>query len=49
MYLIQQMVSKDQLINFRGITTDMDSLLAIKFTYKGEAGIKTISNLVLPA
>ena len=44
MYLIQQMVLKDQLINFRGITTDMDSLLAIKFTYKGEAGIKTISN-----
>ena len=37
-------ISKDRLVNFRGIVTDMDSLLATKFTYKGESGIKTISN-----
>ena len=43
LYLINQMTS-NQLINFRGMVTDMDSLLAMKFTYKGEAGIKTISN-----
>ena len=43
MYLIQQM-TKDPLINFRGLTTDLDSVLPIKFTYKGESGIKTVSN-----
>ena len=43
MYLITEM-GRDSLINFRGMVTDMDSLLAMKFTYKGESGIKTISN-----
>ena len=44
MYLITQM-GRRQLINFRGMVTDMDSLLAMKFTYKGdEAGIQTISS-----
>jgi hypothetical protein len=38
MYLVSQM-SKSQLINFRNIVTDMDSLLALKFTYKGNSGI----------
>ena len=41
MVLITDM-GRDKLINFRGIVTDMDSLLANKFTYKGESGIKTI-------
>ena len=41
MVLISEM-GRDKLINFRGIVTDMDSLLANKFTYKGESGIKTI-------
>lgn len=43
MYLITEM-GRDQLINFCGMVTDMDSFLATKFTYKGESGIKTISN-----
>lgn len=42
MYLISEM-TKDKLINFRNITTDMDSFLACKFTYKGETGISSIS------
>ena len=44
LYLIDKMTS-NQLINFNNMVTDMDSLLAMKFTYKGkEAGINTISN-----
>lgn len=43
MFLINQM-SRNQLVNFRGMVTDMDSLLAMKFTYKGESGMnKAIS------
>ncbi len=42
MYLITEM-TKDKLINFRNITTDMDSFLATKYTYKGETGISSIS------
>lgn len=38
MYLVNQM-TRCQLINFRNIVTDMDSLLALKFTYKGISGI----------
>ena len=38
MFLVSQM-SKCQLINFRNIVTDMDSLLALKCTYKGVSGI----------
>lgn len=38
MYLVSQM-TKCQLINFRNIVTSMDSLLALKCTYKGVSGI----------
>jgi hypothetical protein len=38
MFLVTQM-TRCQLINFRNIVTDMDSTLALKFTYKGIAGI----------
>lgn len=42
MEIINRMI-QDQLITFRGISSDMDSMLANKFTYKGSSGIKTIS------
>ena len=38
MYLVSEM-SKCQLINFRNIVADMDSILALKCTYKGVSGI----------
>jgi len=38
MFLVTSM-TRCQLINFRNIVTDMDSLLALKFTYKGISGI----------
>lgn len=38
LYIIQQIV-KCQLVVFRNIVTDMDSLIPIKFTYKGVSGI----------
>lgn len=37
-YIISE-VSKSQLVNFRNIVNDMDSVLATKFTYKGISGI----------
>ena len=43
MHILNNMI-RDQLITFRGISSDMDSLLANKFTYKGASGIKTISS-----
>lgn len=38
MFIIQEIV-KCQLVTFRNIVTDMDSLMPIKFTYKGVSGI----------
>lgn len=43
MFLVTEMC-KNQLVNPLGMVTDMDSLLSSKFTYKGEAGIKSISS-----
>ena len=48
MYLVKE-VAKSQLVNFRNIVTDMDSLLAIKCTYKGESGIGESSSNTIPA
>jgi hypothetical protein len=38
MYLINEL-TKSPLITFRNIVTDMDSLAALKFTYKGISGV----------
>lgn len=38
MYLVNNL-AKIQLVNFRNIVTDMDSMVALKFTYKGVSGI----------
>lgn len=37
-FLIKE-ISKSQLVSYRNIVTDMDSLVPIKFTYKGISGI----------
>ena len=42
-YIIKELSKKDPLIQFRSIVTDLDSFLPAKFTYKGDAGIQTIS------
>lgn len=42
-YIIKELSKKDPLIQFRSIVSDLDSYLPAKFTYKGDAGIKTIS------
>ena len=42
-YIIKELSRKDPLIQFRSIVSDLDSYLPAKFTYKGDAGIQTIS------
>jgi len=42
-YIIKELSKKDPLIQFRSIVSDLDSYLPAKFTYKGDAGIQTIS------
>lgn len=42
-YIIKELSKKDPLIQFRSIVCDLDSYLPAKFTYKGDAGIQTIS------
>ena len=47
MYLIQK-ITKSQLINFRDTVTDMDSIVALSCTYKGETGIGENSPKSIP-
>jgi hypothetical protein len=47
MFLVTNM-TRCQLINFRNIVTDMDSLLALKFTYKGISGIGETGSNAIP-
>lgn len=47
MYLINQ-ITKSQLITFRNTVTDMDSVIPLKFTYKGISGIGEGKNSSIP-
>ena len=47
MYLLN-MISKSNLVNYRNMVSDMDSMLALKFTYKGIAGLGENSNNSIP-
>lgn len=45
MFLVTQ-ITRCELVNFKNIVTDMDSLLALKFTYKGISGIGNGGNTI---
>lgn len=47
MYLLN-MIGKSNLVNYRNMVSDMDSMLALKFTYKGIAGIGENDNNSIP-
>jgi len=47
MYLLN-MVAKSNLVNYRNMVSDMDSMLALKFTYKGIAGLGENDNNSIP-
>ena len=47
LYLVNNM-TRCQLINFRNTVTDMDSLLPLKFTYKGISGIGASGGNAIP-
>lgn len=47
MYLLNA-VSKSNLVNYRNMVSDMDGLLALKFTYKGIAGLGESDNNSIP-
>lgn len=47
MFLVSA-VSRSQLITFRNTVTDMDSIVALKCTYKGESGIGETSGKSIP-
>lgn len=50
MYLINNMMrSKCQLVNYKSCVNDMDSLIALKYTYKGLSGIGEKSNSISQA
>ena len=48
MYLINA-ITKCQLVNYKNSVNDLDSLLALKYTYKGVAGIGESSNAISSA
>lgn len=47
MYLLNT-ISKSNLVNYRNMVSDMDSMLALKFTYKGIAGLGENDNNSIP-
>jgi hypothetical protein len=47
MYLLNA-ISKSNLVNYRNMVSDMDSMLALKFTYKGIAGLGEQDNNSIP-
>lgn len=47
MYLLNA-VSKSNLVNYRNMVSDMDSMTALKFTYKGIAGLGETDNNSIP-
>lgn len=50
MYLIKNMMrSKCQLVNYKSCINDLDSLIALKYTYKGLSGIGEKSNSISQA
>lgn len=48
MYLINQ-ITKCQLVNYKNCVNDIDSLIALKYTYKGISGIGERSNAISSA
>ena len=47
MYLVN-MIAKSNLVSYRNMVSDMDSMLALKFTYKGIAGLGESNNNSIP-
>lgn len=47
MYLLNT-IGKSNLVNYRNMVSDMDSMLALKFTYKGIAGLGEKDNKSIP-
>jgi len=46
MYLINAITTKCQLVNYKNCVNDLDSLIALKYTYKGISGIGERSNAI---
>ena len=49
MYLINAITTKCQLVNYKNCVNDLDSLIALKYTYKGISGIGERSNAISSA
>ena len=48
MYLINAITNKCQLVNYKSCVNDLDSIIALKYTYKGESGIGEKANAIAP-
>lgn len=46
MYLINTITNKCQLVNYKSCVNDLDSIIALKYTYKGESGIGEKANAI---